>query len=662
MDDLQQFRGSYLEECQELLTEMEEHLLGLSSDNADSETLNAIFRCAHSIKGGAGTFGFTRIQQFTHVLEALLDEVRQGNIALSSELIDILLKSRDVVLHMVVTCQADQEVPADYGQDIEKQLEAFISKEITQASVASSDAGKEEKDTGVKTYTIHFTPDKELMLHGNEPLYLLRELETLGECTISCSNKKLPLLDKLDASACYLDWQIVLTTAESKERIQEVFEFVEDECKLTIEEKKTIPEVETVVENKAAPLSEEPAKQQVSAIRVDIEKVDRLINMVGEIVITQAVLQMQSDRLPPKEYNALIQGISELTQHTRELQEAVMAVRMQPVRSIFARMPRLVRDLSQQLGKKVTLEMRGEQTEVDKTIIEQLSDPLNHMFRNSLDHGLETPEERLKAGKLEEGTIILSASHGGGKIIIEISDDGKGINRERVLAKAIEKNVVSSEANLSDTDIDQLIFAPGFSTAEAVTSVSGRGVGMDVVKRNIENIGGSVVVENDPGKGAKFLIMLPLTLAILEGMVVRVSDEYYIVPIVNILESLRPEPKQLEKLPNGTYVINIRDTIMPLLKLEDIFSICRPTEKNTPDMVVLVENGPIRFGLIVDELIGQQQVVIKSLEENADPIPGIAGATILGNGMVSLILDIVGLSRLTPRPTKKSAQYESFAA
>jgi two-component system chemotaxis sensor kinase CheA len=494
-------------------------------------------------------------------------------------------------------------------------------------------------------------------------LLLLRELAKLGKAEIVCDISKLPQLAEVQPDVCHLSWTITLTTEKDEAAIREVFEFVDSECTLTIEAKTANKETAAAAPAAAAPgggpvhpvapAANAPAANAPAAgatsIRVDIEKVDRLINMVGEIVIIQAMLAMQSRFLPVQQYPDLIRGIEELTQHTRELQEAVMAVRMQPVKSIFSRMPRIVRDLSTQLKKDIKLEMAGENTEVDKTIIEQLSDPLTHMIRNSVDHGIEMPEKRRAAGKPEQGTILLSAEHRGGKIVITISDDGGGINRERVLSKAREKGVVPADKHLADHEIDMLIFAPGFSTAETVTNVSGRGVGMDVVRRNIEGIGGTVTVHNNPGKGSQFVIALPLTLAILDGMVVRVAQEHYIVPIANIIETMRPKAEEVRHVADGNVVINVRGQFVPVLYLHEHFSITGAEKDASKALVVLVENNESTLGLVVDELVGQQQVVIKSLEENSDPVEGVSGATILGDGKVSLILDIAGLSRMKQR-------------
>lgn len=653
---LEQFRATYIAECLELLAQMEEELLELDT-GADSEKLNAIFRCAHSIKGGAGAFGLTAIAQFTHSLEALLDRLREGEIAITRELTDLLLKSRDIVLQMVLAARDGTALGAEVGADIEMELKKICALDAVPciAPVAIC----ETTDLENKHYIVRFTPLPSLLATGNEPLLLLRELKKFGGYTVQCDTQHLPSFEKVEPDCCYLRWVITITTDASESAIREVFEFVEDECELSIEiaptaaaeQPKTTAQAPTspsLAATSQATLDDHKKQSATpgASIRVDIDKVDRLINMVGEIVIIQAMLAMQSRGLPVQEFPELVRGIGELTQHTRELQEAVMAVRMQPVKSIFSRMPRIVRDLSAQLGKDIRLEMKGENTEVDKTIIEQLSDPLTHMIRNAVDHGVEMPATRAASGKPAQGTILLSAEHRGGKIVISISDDGSGINREKVLKKAREKGVITPDAQLSEAEIDMLIFAPGFSTAETVTNVSGRGVGMDVVKRNIESLGGTVAVHNYPDKGSEFVIALPLTLAILDGMVVRVANEHYIVPISNIVETMRPKHEEVKKVADGNTVINVRGEFVPVLYLYQLFSVGGAECDASKALVVLVENNGATLGLVVDELVGQQQVVIKSLEENSDPVEGVSGATILGDGKVSLILDIPGLYRM----------------
>lgn len=683
---MEQFKQTYISECHELLADMEERLLALDGAG-DLEEVNAIFRCAHSIKGGAGAFGFTDISHFTHILETLLDAMREDKVPVTSEGVDLLLKSADVLNQMVRAAEEGGPAvdPALY-EPLSEQLAALAQDPSLARKTEDKTETAGEGNNGAMRYHIRFAPHRNLLTFGNEPLLLLSELSALGDLAVTVKTDAVPELDKIEPEDCYLSWDLQLLSSQPESAIREVFEFVEDECDLTITVEKG--ESEDATEEDATAVSAEkpqaappvvevekkadknedksaaPARAKTTvapaSIRVDVDKIDRLVNMVGELVITQALLQSQSAELPMDRYPKLLQGIDELTQRSRELQEAVMSVRMQPVKSVFARMPRIVRDIAQMRGKKIRLEMRGEQTEVDKTIIEQLSDPLTHMIRNAADHGIETPEERREKGKPEEGVITLSADNRGGRIVMTIEDDGKGLDRRKVLEKAISKGVVPADAVLEDDEIHNLIFAPGFSTAEVVSDISGRGVGMDVVRRNIQALGGNVYIDSVFGKGSRFTISLPLTLAILDGMIVRAGAEHYIIPIGNIIETLRPASDQVHRVVGKNDVINVRGEYVSLVYLHRVFGITGAEPDASRALVVLVEHGRERLGLVVDELVGQQQVVIKSLEENADPIEGISGATILGDGHVSLILDISGLHHMTqhaaaPPPVAEAA-------
>lgn len=659
MNDLDQFRQTYFTECFELLAEMEEGLMELDVEAADKEQLNAIFRCAHSIKGGSGAFGLTYITHFTHVLEALLDAMREGRVAASRDAVDVLLKAADIVTQMVHAAKDGRTPPADLGADVKAELERLAQSGPGCAATAEENTPA-PMDRGSGQWNIDFAPHETLFLTGNEPLLMLRELARLGKTEITAYTARVNEIAYLNAAHCMMGWNIRLTTDRPESVIREVFEFVTDHADLKIEPvaQESQPEAgETPKIHAIAPAGEAtPRPAQATSIRVDLDKVDKLVNMVGELVITEAMLRASTRELGVEQLAGLMRGIDELSQHTRELQEAVMSVRMQPVKSIFARMPRIVRDISTQLGKDIQLISSGENTEVDKTVIEQLSDPLMHMIRNSCDHGIEKPDARLAAGKPAQGTIHLSADHRGGRIVIEIQDDGAGINRERVLSKAREKGLVPQEANPSAEEIDNMIFMAGFSTAEQVTNVSGRGVGMDVVKRNIEGMGGSVRLSNQPGKGSRFTVSLPLTLAILDGMIVRVGVENYIIPITSIIETLRPRAEEVHRVEGHSDVINVRGEFVPLVYLHQLFAISNAQPDASKALVVLVESNRRKMGIVVDELIGQQQVVIKSLEANADPVKGISGATILGDGRVSLILEINDLGNIaTPAPERMAA-------
>lgn len=736
MNDLEQFRETFISEASELSEEMENKLLNLDVSSPSMDDINAIFRCAHSIKGGAGSFGFTRLVGFTHILEYLLDALRNNQIQANDDIVDALLKSVDILKAFITAAQAHEEAEEGIEDELLARLktmsEAVPSASNTPAPVKQNTESKpqavRQKENEVSGYRIRFIPYKELFASGNEPLYIIRELQRNCEnIKIKCDTTKIPSASEAEAMDCYLSWEILVSTKDGLNKIKEAFEFVEGECSLEITElqndnelagaetkNKTTTTTESddgswgLFEDYAAEakkknaeiqdnsgawgLFDDPATQTtasqntnvaeiknavpkpapkpqaqaenggqqgqpaVSSIRVDIHKIDRMVNMVGELVITQAMIMQKLKDIPPQYLEKLMQGVNELSRHTREIQEAVMAVRMQPVKSIFSRMPRLVRDLAKKLNKQARIEMKGENTEIDKTVIELLSDPLTHMIRNSVDHGIEMPDERAKAGKAEEGVVYLSADSAGGRIIIEISDDGKGINREKVLKKAIERGLVAPEATLSPEEIDALIFLPGFSTAEKVTDVSGRGVGMDVVRKNIKDLGGEINMVNTPGFGTNFQISLPLTLAILDGMIIRVGAEKYILPISNILETMQVNNNELMHVRNGEEVINVRGEFIPIIYLYRIFNINGANTNISKPLVVLVESGRNKFGVVVDELLGQQQVVIKNLEENSNKVDGISGATILGDGNVSLILDVAQIFKLkSPAPDVKKA-------
>jgi len=661
MDSLQQFKFTYITECYELLEDMEAKLIGLEEGTQDNETLNAIFRCAHSIKGGAGAFGFTQITSFTHILETLLDAMREGKIPATRHTIDTLLLAADILTNLIHAARDGATLAADYGQEVANELKvisdsAGIVIEHTATAADAAPAPQTENN-----YRISFAPHADLFFSGNEPMLIFKELTAAGSLESTTDISRVPPLSKFDPEQCYLSWKCNLTSNKPEADIREIFEFVEDNCDLTIEVSATTPAVAEVIEtSQDKPAAATEAKPQavnipqaegtqaaiVTSIRVDVDKVDRLVNMVGELVITQSMLYARAKYLQPDEHSELLRGIDELSQHSRELQEAVMAVRMQPVKSIFSRMPRIVRDLSTQLGKDIKLDTSGENTEVDKTVVEQLGDPLTHMIRNSVDHGIEIPAERVKNGKPAQGTIHLSASHRGGRIIIEVTDDGKGLNRQKILQKAREKKLITEDAQLTDDQIDNLIFLPGFSTADVVSNISGRGVGMDVVRRNIEALGGKISISSIEGKGSIFTVSLPLTLAILDGMIVKVGVEHYIIPIANIIETLRPKSEDVRKIAGGRSVINVRGDIINVLHLGKLFNTDNHISDPSKALIVLIENGRDKFGLVVDELLNQQQVVIKSLEENSNPVEGISGATILGDGKVSLILDIAKLQAI----------------
>lgn len=665
-DPTASFKKTFFEECAELLNAAEGHLADLDAGRANADTLHAVFRAVHSIKGGAGAFGFAQLVRFAHALEALLDDLRAGSSGPSREVVALLLRAIDVLGDIVAAAQNATELTDGNAESV---LAVLEESRRAQDGTNSHHAPATAPRGAVETYEIGFTPGQDLLRRAHEPLLLVRALQRLGTLAVEVDATHVPDLALLDPEICHLAWNFRLETDAGEDAVREVFEFVEDLCELSICSKSSGPGAAC----NAAPGPTLPAvapgatarpNSAVTSIRVDTDKVDRLVNLVGELVITQAMLAQQGGYLPVEQYPALIQGLEALSQHARELQESVMAIRAQPVKSVFVRMPRLVRELATSLGKEVRLLTSGETTEIDKTVIEQLTDPLTHMIRNAIDHGIESPDERVRRGKPPEGTIYLSAEHRSGRIVIEIADDGRGLNRERVLAKARERELVPADAALSEEEIDNLIFLPGFSTAEQVSNVSGRGVGMDVVKRNIQALGGRITIESKAGAGSRFLLSLPLTLAVLDGMVVAVGRETYIIPLTNIMESLRPKPADIHPVVGKGAVLSIRGEYVPLVYPSRIFKVPDTIADPCAGTVVIVENeGEGRIGLVVDELLGQQQVVIKSLESNFRSVEGISGATILGNGRVALILDVARLRNVDrPRPTRRAEAAGDTAA
>jgi len=805
--DLSQFHQVFYEESFEGLDVMEAALMELDPANIDDETINAIFRSAHSIKGGSATFGFSSVAEFTHDLETILDQVRSGKRGFRGEDVNTCLKSVDCMREMLQLLQAGEDGYTPLSKELKAVFAALLDADATAVSPSNEgaetllDTSKQKVETSAepklepievavgkndsaeKYYQIHFFPDSDILktgndvvrmfrelseisqmldvccradalnlaslnpedclmswtillktrnalpainevfewvadeskititeteikqvweidfapsdgilLTGNEPIRLFRALEELGDITVAANTDKLPSLELLDHERCLLSWNIILRSADATEdTILEVFEWVLDESRVSVllhdstgavalnEEVGVVPAV--AVGTIAAPVGSDamsfgdtasvtditavatpiatpiktpqaaPAKKvpaEPGSIRVGIDKVDNLINMVGELVITQSMLgqlgtEFEADRLPK-----LMEGLGQLEQNTRELQESVMRIRMLPISFAFSRFPRMIRDLGQTLNKQLHLEMIGEHTELDKTVMEKIGDPLVHLVRNAVDHGIELPDERVTNGKPALGTITLNAYHQGGNVVIEITDDGKGLDKIAISEKAIEKGIISAnEAELMpDEAVFDLIFQPGFSTAQTVSDVSGRGVGMDVVKRNIQALNGSVEIRSQVNVGSTITIRLPLTLAILDGQLVRVGHDTYIFPLVSIVESLQCRKEFISKVAGGCDVFKLRDDYVPIIELHKTFSVPEGTPDLEQSLMVVVEADGEKIGIVVDELLAQQQVVIKSLENNYRRVDGISGATILGDGTVALILDIVGIVKL----------------
>ncbi len=678
--DMAQFHQVFFEESFEGLEVMESGLMELEPGSADSETINAIFRAAHSIKGGSGTFGFKAIADFTHVMETLLDEMRDGKREVTRDNTDILLRSVDCLREMLEAAQAGDEADPERVKQHQGELErelanAGAAPAAAETSVAAPAAAAA---AGARQWRIRFKPQANLFQTANDPLPLMRELRELGELELETDLSAVPDFDQLEPEDCYLSWSLTLSGEIEEAQIREVFAWVEDLCELNIE-----PLVEQAAEAGAEPAAQQMIPQRraedqgvkgadrrqterrkserrggggsaaQSSIRVETGKIDALINMVGELVITQSMLGLLGEKIEdrqavtPQDIEKMLDGLMQLERNTRELQESVMQVRMMPISFTFSRFPRLVRDLSGKLGKKIELRLEGETTEVDKTVIEKIGDPMVHLVRNSLDHGIEMPEDRIAAGKPETGTIELNAYHQGGNIVIEIKDDGRGMDKDKLFGKAVEKGLIDEDAALSDQQIYELIFMPGFSTAEQVSDVSGRGVGMDVVRRNIQELGGSVEIDSELGVGTTITIRLPLTLAILDGQTVTVGGENYIIPIISIIESLQVKPEMVSRVGGQGETFKLRDEYIPIIKLHEIFGFDPADAVKLEDgLLVVVEAEGEHVGLFVDDLLGQQQVVIKSLEANYKKIDGFSGATILGDGSVALILDMPGILKL----------------
>ncbi len=643
--DLQRFHATFFEESREGLDAMETGLLALEGGQLDPEIINSVFRAAHSIKGGAGTFGFNTIADLTHVLETLLDELRAGKRALEPAAVDAMLSSVDVLRALLREVEHGQPADPQAVQAVTARLEAVLSGQTTPATAAKVE---DETPDG---WQIGFAPSPSLFMSGNDPLRIIRELETLGPLEVAARAQRLPGFSQLDPLEAYLAWDLGLTGKVPRSKIEDTFAWVVDDCELDIRPAAPpslaapTPTPAVTAAAAPAPAAATPAgtgHEAESSIRVSVDKVDALINLVGELVITQAMLKQVSGALEPAHAEQLLAGLDLLERNTRDLQEAVISVRMLPVDAVFRRFPRLVRDLSSRLGKQVRLRTIGEGTELDKGLIEKIADPLVHLVRNSIDHGLEMPDVRRAAGKEETGTITLAASHQGGHIVIEVSDDGRGFNRDKILQKAHERGLNVPD-NPTDAQVWDLIFQPGFSTADAVTELSGRGVGMDVVRRNIQALGGEVQLESHTGSGTRVLIRLPLTLAILDGMTVSVAGETLILPLAYVLEALQPQAEDIRTMAGEGRVLRVRGEYLPIVSLSQSYGY--GGQVNDDPLVVVVEGDGQKIALEVDELLGQQQVVVKNIENNYRRIAGVSGATILGDGRVALIVDIGGLVR-----------------
>ncbi|PWF21209.1 chemotaxis protein CheA [Corticimicrobacter populi] len=667
--DLGQFYQTFFDEADELLADMERLLLELDVEQPDMEHLNAIFRAAHSIKGGAATFGcFGVLAETTHLLESLLDPIRQGEMKLRPEMIDIFLETKDVLKSQLDAYRAETEPDPDTYEHICGVLRQLAQEKngaqapaAAPAPVAAPAAAPAPATAGNDAMRILFSRISE-----KDAQSLLDEMGNLGKVLkhekgadsltvwmeTTCSK------DDVEAVCCFIinedqiavDHEVI--AAQAVPAVEAIIpEVVPAPVVAPVVEAATEAAVEAAPARAAAKAAAKPvaaADKESGSIRVGVEKVDQMINLVGELVITQAMLTQIASSLDPVLHDRLLNGLEQLERNARDLQESVMSMRMMQMDYVFSRFPRVVRDLCTKTGKKIRLETQGKATELDKSLIERIIDPLTHLVRNSMDHGIEDPEARAQKGKNPEGVITMSAQHVGGNIVIEVSDDGNGLNKEKILAKAAKSGMVLPD-NITDEEIWQLIFAPGFSTAEQVTSISGRGVGMDVVRRNIQDMGGHVKLYSEAGKGTRTQIILPLTLAILDGMSVRVGSEVFILPLNHVTESIQPQLDQIHSVAGNERVIQVRGEYLPLVELHRTFSVDGAQEDPSQAIAVIMHAQERRFALLVDHLIGQHQVVVKNLEANYRKVPGISAATILGDGSVALIIDVFAMARSSGR-------------
>lgn len=699
MDPMVAIKETFFQECEEQLSEIESGLLRIDNGDDDQELINGVFRAVHSIKGGASAFGFDDLVEFVHLFETTLDLLRSRRLTPTQAVVDLLLRASDILVDLVQTVRQGGAVDKAALMGTSGELSAlcensgagpgdadesgFDGVDFTPLAVSFGAIFEEDnaEKAARRAFEIKFRPFPSLYANANESLWLLRLLTDLGDAIVECDTDEVPYLAELDPEGAYFAWTVRLETQASEAAIREIFEFVESDCELSVStidcdsrkqkiEKEVAPtpaasSAITPSDSDAPPAQacgepsrlskssyaesgqrkpEQSSAPQQTTIRVDLDKVDRMINLVGELVINQAVLSQRVSEAGLSRASPVMIGLDELAQLTRDIQDSVMAIRAQPVQPVFQRMSRVVREVAALAKKSVRLVTEGERTEVDKTVIERLTDPLTHMIRNAVDHGVESPEARLAAGKPEEGVLRLSAMHRSGRIIIELADNGAGIDRDRVKEKAIANGLISADATLSDDEIDALIFLPGFSTVDAASAISGRGVGMDVVKKAIQALGGRISISSQAGKGCVFSMSLPLTLAVLDGMVVTVAGQIFVVPLSVIIETLQPRPDIVRTLGGGVRVLKNRDSFVPVIDLANVLG-CQGARSESPTQVALLtetESGA-KCALLVDAIQGQQQIVIKSLETNYGRVRGVSAATILGDGRVALIIDVEGV-------------------
>ena len=699
--DLTQFYQIFFEEAGENLDQMEQMLLNLDLSEANDEELNGIFRCAHSIKGGSATFGFSDVAELTHKMESLLDRLRRHEIKAIPEMVDVLLESADASRSLLARHQAGGEGDVLPTADLVARISRLAAGEGAQAAasaapvpapapavaapapapvVQAAPQPAPAAPNGLRHLHIKIGP-LEVIESVDAVKELFRDIPGLGSIEdLPCDEPQTRLFavqthstddDLLDLMAFHVSKEQVQISSQdavagatpvsaaapvdaNSQAAAEVHSadevthpaaaVPEGEAYGIFDGAPGAPSIKPVAAAAKTATRPNMAQMESTSIRVDVKKVDQLINLAGELVIIQAMLAQNSRALDPSANQQLLAGLADLDRNTRDLQEAVMSIRMIPMSTVFSRFPRMLRDLANKLDKKINLVTQGEATELDKGLVEKITDPLTHLVRNSLDHGIESPEDRIKAGKSETGTLTLAASHQGGSIVIEVRDDGKGMNREKILKKARERGMDVSDS-MPDSEVWMLIFAPGFSTADVVTDVSGRGVGMDVVRKNIAALNGSVEIDSVEGVGMRVSIRLPLTLAIMDGMSVGVGEEVYILPLSSVVESFQVNAADVSSVTQGSQLVKVRDEYMPVIELEKVFGVPRTEASQRSDIMVVVESDGSRVALLVDELLGQHQVVVKNLESNYRKVPNVSGATILGDGTVALILDTSSLVR-----------------
>jgi len=684
MISLDHFRATFFQECDELLASLELHLSELlpspGSDKNPNEALAAAFRAIHSIKGGATMFRFKRIVDFAHGFETTLDLARNRQVPISRAFVDTVLRATDVLTDLTIATRNGHDLAVEFEAAAATALAALsghvvVRPPLPAASVSSIDAAGQPSTLPswavTRTYVIEFEPKVDLLKRGIEPLVIIRNLRALGFLTVDCDTGRLPLIDALDPTACHLAWTFTLSTAADEQQIREVFEFTAGSAELTIRMQtpavvaaaRQPDPVETGAQfatgatgastqaADAAPIPvERPlVDRRINSVRVDLDRVERLVDLVGEVTSTQAMVLAHLDTAMVEANPNLFRAVNRLLQLSGSLQDGVMAIRAQPIRTIFGRLPRVVRESASALGRDVKLETSGEHTELDKTIVEQLADPLMHIVRNSIDHGIEPPEERRALGKPECGLIHVSAAQRGGRILVEVRDDGRGIDRASVLRRALAMGLVDSPAGLADDAIERLIFSPGLSTARSISDISGRGVGMDVVMQNIQRLGGSVSIRSTPGRGTAIVVSLPLTLAVTQTLTARCGGETYLFPVTDIVECVSASRSELTQLPMGGSVVTIRSRHVPLIDLAQLFGLTGLRKRDRYQIVIVILGDNRQAGFLVDDFCGHQQIVVKSIRDHYADLEGIAGATILGDGRIALILDVNQLAHMAER-------------